>query len=283
MNKIVRSMGLLLSKSEIGETSFKIQVVVKHMQLFFFVYRFSAESVWNDSWLGYVLQLSTYVQVAAYHQIESLLVGKQETAVSALFYLLFAIAIFYLAFILLMPSLLKLAKLSQWPHKITTIAGAFSLFYLNLLIIPTFQAIFFQFLCFANQEYYEQSLCSNQAAVARIVLGLFLLLFTIFLVWMMSNYLRFNVPFDRPYLSAPSGNNIVDDLAWPFIVTLVHASGNDIARTINIYLMAAFSLYSIGYHMFTPNTFDDRINTFCFRVRTIAGWFFFAAPFLYVT
>lgn len=200
-----------------------------------------------------------------------------------MFYACLSIVVGYSMLIFVVPSILIRIRLERWIEKVYSGAGLFSLMFLLIGTIPAYQIIVYQFLCSSSNEYYSEDTCTGSGAVTRTILALILLCLTVGLCWLLSSCLKTSNQFDKSYLNSPQNQRYMDYIVWPLIATLLHMTGNPIARVVNIFVIALGSLYSIGYDIWEISTFDESMRKFYFRIKVVFGWVYISVPLLYVS
>lgn len=160
--------------------------------------------------------------------------------------------------------------------------GTFSLTWLLLGSLPTFQISVYHFFCFSSDEYYSEETCSGGGFIVRAILSVVLFSITGMLCWLMGSLLRTSIPFEGLYLNSPNRFSSIEYVYWPMISTLFHMSGNSTARMVNLYIMACFSLLSIGLDLWEMSTFDHSVQLFYLIVKTLFCWLFLSPAIFHV-
>jgi hypothetical protein len=173
----------------------------------------------------------------------------------------------------------KNRRLLSW---LSTVGGKLSVAYLLVLIIPSSQLIFDQLMCHIGDTGPKQEKCFEGQSLARFMFSIVFLLMVGITSWLLSNNLSLSIPFEENYLNRPLKSSWVEDLVYPALCALLHTTGNEAAKILNLYLLAAFGIYVLGTEIFKWSSFDRPIRVFMFRVKALFAWLFFSAALFFV-
>lgn len=165
--------------------------------------------------------------------------------------------------------------------------GKFSLCYLLVLTIPSYQLIFDQLSCHIGDEedgvaVTDDESCLEGQSLPKFLLSILFFCMLTLVTWLLSNNLQTSIPFDKSYLNRPNKNNVVEDVFRPMICSLLHVINKTPTKLTNIFLLALISIYFIIHDIFKVSSFDESTKQILFRIRIFFGWFFLSAPLFYV-